>query len=441
MKPDFSIYKKRIGDIDPLRVYGKVSKIAGLTVHSQGPPCSIGQLLRFRKGSGGLFLQVVGFNNDVIYSMPLGRMDGISAGQSLYSTGRVPTVPVSNHLLGRALDGMGNPMDGRGSLKEEDRVPINRSPGNAMKRQDIREMVFTGIKAIDGLVSIGKGQRMGIFSGSGVGKSTLMGMIARNTSADINVISLVGERGREVKDFIQKSLGEEGLRRSVVVVATSDRPPLIKINSAFMATAIAEYFCDRGKDVMLMMDSVTRLAMAQREVGLSIGEPPSSKGYTPSVFTMMPQLMERAGNFMSRGSITGIYTILVEGDDVSEPVSDHARSILDGHIVLSRDLAHRNHFPAIDVLESISRVSVDVTDPEHHSAAGRLRELLATYREAEDLINIGAYVKGSNERIDEAIEKIDRINGYLQQEVVQKVDFSESIQRMKKIAGSGEKNR
>jgi flagellum-specific ATP synthase len=373
----------------------------------------------------------------MIFSMPLGSIDGITSGQRVYSTGSRPSVEVGHDFLGRVINGLGKPIDNKGTIKAEATLPIYRKSVNAMQRENIREKILTGIKAVDGLISIGKGQRMGIFSGSGVGKSTLMGMIARNTNADINVISLVGERGRELKDFIEKSLGPEGLSRSVVVAATSDEPPLIKINSAFLATSIAEYFSDQGKDVLLMMDSITRLSMAQREVGLSIGEPPSSKGYTPSVFTMMPKLLERSGNFMDKGSITGIYTVLVEGDDISEPISDHARSILDGHIVLSRDLAHKNQFPAIDVLESVSRVSSDITDPEHIAAAGGFRELLAVFREAEDLINIGAYVKGSNPKIDLAISKIEEMRGFLKQGINEKVDFDKSLEQLKRIGGEG----
>jgi flagellum-specific ATP synthase len=327
---------------------------------------------------------------------------------------------------------MGEPIDGKGELNGRDYIKVYNKPVNAMSRKLIDEVLSTGIKAIDGLTTIGKGQRIGIFSGSGVGKSTTMGMIARNTNADINVISLVGERGRELNDFIDNSLGEEGLKRSVVVVATSDEPPLIKILSAFTATAISEYFSSLGYDVMLMMDSLTRLSMAQREVGLSAGEPPSTKGYTPSVFTQMPMLMERAGNF-EKGSITAIYTVLVEGDDINEPISDHARSILDGHVVLSREIAHRNHFPAIDVLGSISRLMDELADDEHKLMAGKIKELLAVYNDAEDLINIGAYAEGSNKKIDLAIKKIDLINDFLKQGKYEKSSFDKTVSQMMRI--------
>ncbi|MCP5106256.1 MAG: FliI/YscN family ATPase [bacterium] len=424
---------KKLETVDPIRVYGRISKIVGLTIESDGPPSSVGEILKLEDGKINVPLQVIGFHGNKVLSMPFGEIRGISHGHRLFSTGEYPRIRIDESYLGRVINGLGEPLDDKGSLQGRENINIYENPVNAMKRQPIGEVVSTGVKAIDGLATLGKGQRVGIFSGSGVGKSTLMGMVARNTSAAVNVIALVGERGRELRDFITNSLGEEGLKRSVVVAATSDEPPLLKILSAFTATAVAEYFCSKGVDVMLMMDSITRLAMAQREVGLSAGEPPSTKGYTPSVFTMMPKLLERAGNFYGKGSITGIYTILVEGDDVTEPISDHARSILDGHIVLSRDLAHRNHFPAIDVLGSLSRLMKDVVDKEHDLAGGKLRELLAVYREAEDLINIGAYTKGSNPKIDEAIQRIDNINGFLRQTVYEKVTFPDTLGQMKAV--------
>ena len=424
---------KKLESVQPIRVYGRINKIVGLTIESEGPPSSVGEVLKLEDNNIKVPLQVIGFQGNRVISMPFGEIKGISHGHQLYSTGEYPGIHIDERFLGRVINGLGQPLDDKGPLRGKDRINIYENSVNAMRRQPIEEVVSTGVKAVDGLVTLGKGQRIGIFSGSGVGKSTLMGMIARNTSAAINVIALVGERGRELKDFIRNSLGEEGLKRSVVVAATSDEPPLLKIISAFTATAAAEYFCGKGADVMLMMDSITWLAMAQREVGLSAGEPPSTKGYTPSVFTMMPRLLERAGNFSEKGSITGIYTILVEGDDVTEPVSDHARSLLDGHVLLSRDLAHRNHFPSIDVLGSLSRLMKDVTDKEHEAAAGKLRELLAVYREAEDLINIDAYAGGSNSKIDEAIKRIDSINAFLRQDVNEKVTFEDTLKQLKSV--------
>ena len=324
-------------------------------------------------------------------------------------------------------------MDGKPEIESDEYYPVLNDPPQPLSRKRIRQPLQMGVKVIDGLLTIGKGQRVGIFAGSGVGKSTLLGMIARNTKADINVIALIGERGREVKEFIEKDLKEEGMARSVVITATSDQPALVRVKAAFLATAIAEYFRDQGKDVMLMMDSLTRFSMAQREIGLATGEPPVSRGYTPSVFSMMPRLLERAGN-SDRGSITGLYTVLVDGDDLTEPITDTARGILDGHIVLSRKIANKNHYPAIDVLASISRVMGDVTTPEHRSYAGHLKSLLATYKEAEDLINIGAYVKGSNKDIDLAVKKIDKINEFLKQQVDENIEFDTTIELLKQIA-------
>jgi len=421
----------KLKEVEPVRVYGRITKIVGLTIESEGPPSSVGEVLKLEDPRIKTPLQVIGFNGNKVISMPFGEIQGISNGHLLYSTGQYPGLKLDESFLGRVINGLGNPLDDRGTLKGSDFINIYENPVNAMKREPIKEIITTGIKAIDGAITMGKGQRMGIFSGSGVGKSTLLGMIARNTNAEINVIALIGERGRELKDFIINSLGEEGIKRSIVVAATSDEPPLLKIISAFAASAIAEYFCKKGHDVMLMMDSVTRLSMAQREVGLSAGEPPSTKGYTPSVFTMMPKLMERAGNFMDQGSITGIYTVLVEGDDVTEPISDHARSLLDGHIVLSREIAHRNHYPAIDVLGSVSRLMNDISGKDHRLNAGKLRELLAVYRDAEDLINIGAYAKGSNPKIDEAIKRIDKINSFLKQEINDKINIENTLKQLK----------
>ncbi len=433
MALNFKSKFEKLQTIQPIRVYGRVSKIVGLTIESDGPPASVGEILRLEDAGNNTPLQVIGFHGSKVISMPFGELRGISHGHQLYSTGEYPKINVDESFLGRVVNGLGAPLDGLGPLKAKESVNIYEDPINAMQREPISDVAATGVKAIDGLITLGRGQRIGIFAGSGVGKSTLMGMIARNTNAALNVIALVGERGRELKDFIHNSLGEEGLKRSIVVAATSDEPPLLKIVSAFTATAIAEYFSNKGVDVMLMMDSITRLAMAQREVGLSAGEPPSTKGYTPSVFTMMPKLLERAGNFSGKGSITGIYTVLVEGDDVTEPISDHARSILDGHIVLSRDIAHRNHYPSIDVLGSISRLMKDISVQHHQDAAGRMRELLAVYREAEDLINIGAYAKGSNSKIDEAIERIDNINRYLKQSVNENIAFEDAVAQLSEV--------
>ncbi len=430
MDLDFKSKFSKLDQIETIRVYGRINKIVGLTIESDGPPCSVGEVLQLADSDIQVPLQVIGFHGNKVISMPFGEMKGISHGHQVYSTGKYPQLQIDDSYLGRIINGLGQPLDELGPLKGTSNIPIYDDPVNAMKRDPITEIISTGVRAIDGLLTLGKGQRVGIFAGSGVGKSTLMGMIARNTNADVNVIALIGERGRELKDFIINSLGEEGLRRSVVVAATSDEPPLLKIISSFTATAIAEYFSNKGANVMLMMDSLTRLAMAQREVGLSAGEPPSTKGYTPSVFTQMPKLLERAGNFIGKGSITGIYTVLVEGDDVNEPISDHARSILDGHIVLSRDLAHRNHYPSIDVLGSISRLMKDISSREHQDAGGKLRELLAVYREAEDLINIGAYAKGSNKKIDEAIARIDNINHFLKQRVEESYPIPDVIAQL-----------
>lgn len=358
-------------------------------------------------------------------------MTGIGPGNYVYATGSELRVKVGRSLLGRVLDGLGNPIDGKGHIEAEGYYNVDNTPPHPMKRPRIHEVLPLGVKCIDGMLTLGKGQRMGIFAGSGVGKSTLMGMIARNTKADIIVIGLIGERGREVRDFLERDLTDEGLKRSVVVVATSDQPALIRKTGAMVATAIAEYFRDCGYDVLLLMDSLTRFSMAQREIGLSIGEPPVSRGYTPSVFSVMPKLLERTGT-SDKGSITGLYTVLVDGDDMTEPVTDTARSILDGHIVLSRQMAHKNHYPAIDVLGSISRVMSDIVTSEHKKIAGEIRKNLAVYREAEDLINVGAYVKGSNPEIDRAISVIGDINRFLTQSTTEKFDFEQTLELMRK---------
>jgi flagellum-specific ATP synthase len=374
--------------------------------------------------------EVVGFRDRSVLLMPLGEMTGIAPGNDVVATGMELSVGIGQALLGRVLDGLGNPIDGKGRIEIDGYYPVNNMPPHPMERPRISEVLPLGVKCIDSLLTVGKGQRMGIFAGSGVGKSTLMGMIARNTKADINVIALIGERGREVRDFLERDLQEDGLKRSVVIVATSDQPALIRKTGAMLGTAIAEYFRDQGNDVLLLMDSLTRFSMAQREIGLSIGEPPVSRGYTPSVFSVMPKLLERSGT-SEKGSITGLYTVLVDGDDMTEPVTDTARSILDGHIVLSRQMAHRNHYPAVDVLGSISRVMSDIVTGDHKKAAGEIRKNLAVYHEAEDLINVGAYVKGSNPDIDRAISVISEINAFLVQSTGEKFTFEKTLELMK----------
>lgn len=428
MRINLRKYRELLDKSDYIQYYGKVSKVVGLTIESDGPEVDIGELcnLHASRGKRTINAEVVGFKDNKALLMPLGEMTGVGPGNLVVASGSVLKVGVGENLTGRVLDGLGKPIDDKEPFRPDKYYPINNQPPNPLNRKRIREPLTLGIKAIDGLLTVGKGQRIGIFAGSGVGKSTLMGMIARNTKADVNVIALIGERGREVREFIEKDLQEEGLSRSVVVVATSDQPALIRMKGALVATAIAEYYRDQGKDVLLLMDSLTRFAMAQREIGLAIGEPPVSRGYTPSVFGVMPKLLERAGN-SDKGSITGLYTVLVDGDDMTEPVTDTARGILDGHIVLSRSLANRNQYPAIDVLASVSRVMSDIITPEHKKAAGELKRALAIYRDAEDLINIGAYVKGSNDKIDYAVSLIDGILDFLQQSTEDRFSFDEIL--------------
>ena len=427
-------YKDLLRDRQFLRFKGQVTKVVGLTIESNGPETRIGELCRIINHRSGMevLAEVVGFQNKSVLLMPLGEMAGIGPGNDVVATGMELSTGVGEKLLGRVLDGLGNPIDDKGRLEISGYYPVNNDPPHPLKRPRINEILPLGVKCVDGLMTVGKGQRMGIFAGSGVGKSTLIGMIARNTRADINVIALIGERGREVRDFLERDLTDEGLRRSVVIVATSDQPALIRKKGALVATAIAEYFRDQGKDVLFLMDSLTRFSMAQREIGLAIGEPPVSRGYTPSVFSVMPKLLERSGT-SSKGSITGLYTVLVDGDDMNEPITDTARSILDGHIVLSRQMAHKNHYPAVDVLESISRVMSDIASDSHKKAAGEIRKNLAVYREAEDLINVGAYVKGSNPDIDKAILVINAINSFLMQETNEKHNFEEMLKQMEGI--------
>lgn len=419
---------KAIDQSDFVKVNGKVTDVVGLVIISHGPNASIGEVCRVIDQGGNEVCksEVVGFKDGKVLSIAISEVKKISPQCEIIATGKTYRVGVGEALLGRVIDGFGSPIDGKGAIETNETRDIMSEPPNPMERRRIFSPLQTGIRTIDGLLTTGKGQRVGIFAGSGVGKSTMLGMIARNTSADVNVIILVGERGREVKEFIDKDLGEEGLRRSVVVVATSDKPALLRNKSAFIGTTIAEYFRDKGHDVVLMMDSVTRFAMAQREIGLTIGEPPTTKGYTPSVFALLPKLMERAGT-AQKGSITAYYTVLVDGDDMNEPIADACRSILDGHIVLSRKLANRGQYPAIDSLQSVSRVMPDVVEKDHRLAATRFNEILSTYNEAEDLINIGAYVKGSNPAIDNAIAKIEYLRGFMKQDISEKSTFNEAV--------------
>ncbi|BDD87332.1 FliI/YscN family ATPase [Desulfofustis limnaeus] len=424
-----------IKHIDTIKVWGKVTRIVGLVVEGYCPHAAVGSLCEILPLGGGppVLAEIVGFHDLRALLMPLGDLRGLGPGSLIRRVKDSATVQVGNNLLGRVIDAMEQPHDGlpRPSLTEE--RPLYAEPPGPMLRKTISDVLDLGIRAINGMITCGTGQRMGIMAGSGIGKSVLLGMMARYAKADINVIALIGERGREVREFIERDLGKEGLSRSVLVVVTSDQSPLLRMRGAFVATAIAEYFCQQGKNVLLMMDSVTRFAMAMREIGLAVGEPPTTKGYTPSVFAMLPKLLERAGKFQGQGSITGLYTVLVDGDDMTEPVADSVRSILDGHIVLSRDLAARNHYPAIDVLNSTSRVMRDITSPRHLELAGRARTIMATHQEAEDLINIGAYVKGSNPNIDFAISKIEAINKFLRQNFDETASFKKTIEELGSI--------
>ena len=414
---------------------GKVVNIVGLTIESLGPEARLGDICLIypdvKENTKPIMAEVVGFKDKRTLLMPYEVVEGVGFGSMVENTGEALMVKVGDELLGQTLDGLGRLTEGGASVGGK-LYSVEAPPPDPMSRDIIDDVLPLGVKAVDGLITVGKGQRLGIFAGSGVGKSTLLGMFARNTKADVNVIALIGERGREVREFVERDLGPEGMRRSVVVVATSDKPALERNKAAKTATAIAEYFRDQGKDVLLMMDSLTRFSMAQREIGLASGEPPVSRGYPPSVYSEMPKLLERAGR-SEKGSITGLYTVLVDGDDFNEPITDTARSILDGHIMLSRQLAHRNHYPAIDILQSISRCMSQIVDREHKKAAGRLKNVLATYNEAEDLINIGAYKNGSNPNIDYAIEKIEAVNSFLMQMVEDKFTFEESVRMMEEL--------
>ncbi len=435
---DLTKYHECLDSTCMIQSIGRVTNVVGLVIESHGPVSCLGTVcdLHTTDRRKTITAEVSGFKDNKVLLMPLEDIHGIAPGCKVVARQPSAMLPVGPALLGRVIDGLGNPIDGKGRIDSETDYPIYTRARNPLQRRRIRQPLDLGIRAINGLLTVGRGQRVGVFAGSGVGKSVLLGMIARKTKADVNVIALIGERGREVNEFIEKELGPEGLERSVIVVATSDRLPLIRMRGAFIATAIAEYFRDEGQDVNLMMDSVTRFAMAQREIGLALGEPPTTKGYTPSVFTVLPKLLERAGTSAVNGTITGLYTVLVEGDDANEPIADAVRSILDGHIVLSRDLAMQNHYPAIDILGSISRVMVDIVDDRHKKYAGHLKEVLATYRKAEDLINIGAYVAGSNVKIDYAIGAIDRINSYLRQDIEETVFFEDSLEQLANLCMS-----
>ncbi len=426
----------RLESLSPYRATGTVTQVVGLLIESEGPAVSVGDFCRIETGGGrGLRCQVVGFRNGRVLSMALEELQGVELGQAIVARREAAKVPVSEALLGRVIDGFGQPLDGQGPVPATRYYDLYRPPPGPLEREPISEPLATGIRVIDGLLTCGKGQRIGIFGGSGVGKSTLLGAMSRNSFAGVNVIALIGERNREVRAFLEDDLGPEGLRKSVLVVATSDQPALVRVRATFLALAVAEFFRDLGRDVLLSMDSVTRFAMAQREIGLSAGEPPSQKGYPPSVFHLLPKVFERAGRF-PRGSITGFFSVLVEGDDMNDPIADAVRGLLDGHIVLSRELAAANHYPAIDVLESVSRLANAISVPEHRRAAAQLRDCLAAYRRAEDLINLGAYAAGSNPRVDVAIRCRDAIQAFLRQDVAEKQPLESTVEQLRSLAGS-----
>ena len=427
-------YSSFIKKTDFVKKTGKVNQIIGLVLEGDGPAVSVGSLCTiYPNHRPPIQAQVVGFRDQSTLLMPLGEMIGIEPGSLIEVTDEYPTYKPSDGLIGRIIDGNGQPINGKGPIPFGVEYPMMGSPLNPLERRRLRESLDVGVRALNGLLSFAKGQRLGILSGTGVGKSVLLGMIARNTNADVNVIAFIGERGREVKEFIDENLGEGGLKRSVVIAAASDEPPLVRLRGAYIATTIAEYFRDQGNDVMLMMDSVTRFALAQREIGLSVGEPPTTRGFTPSVFSALPKLLERAGTSAGEGSITGLYTVLVEGDDLNEPISDAVQAILDGHIVLSRELASHNHYPAIDVLNSVSRLMIDVVSKEHYDLSMKFKDILATYKSAEDLINIGAYTRGSNPKIDLAIKKYDLMMPYLKQGIFEGIDWRTSMNELKHV--------
>lgn len=424
---DLSSYARAVEGADPMKVYGLVTEITGIIIKATGIKASIGESCRILSDAVELDAEVVGFRDGKVLLMAVGELSGIKAGSRVLPIGKKVAVRVCPELVGRVINDQGEPLDGKGPLGGGE-YPLYSTTPHPLKRHRISEPIDLGIRAINGLLTCGKGQRIGIMAGSGVGKSVLLGMMARYTAASVNVIAMIGERGREVREFIEKDLGPEGMKKSVIVVSTSEQAPLAKVRGALAATAIAEYFRDRGDDVLLLMDSLTRVAMAQREIGLATGEPPTAKGYTPSVFALLPKLLERVGMSEGKGSITGIYTVLVEGDDLSEPVADSARAILDGHIVLSRDLAMESHYPAIDVLQSISRVMPDIVDKKHKELAAKFMETMATYKKVEDMINLGAYKEGSNVKIDYAIKMIDKFRAYLRQGMNERRDMGDSLQ-------------
>lgn len=428
-------YERVLETAQLTRDIGKVTHVTGFLISGYIPEVSVGSVCEIFPNSGApsFLSEVVGFRDREVLLMPLGEMRGLGLGSTILVRKNLATVALGNELLGRVVNGLGEPIDSKGEIFLSDEAPLYQEAGNPLDRPPIKEKLSLGVRSIDSMITLGKGQRVGIMAGSGVGKSVLMGMMARNSSADVNVIAMVGERGREVREFVEHTLGEEGLKKSVVVVATSDQSALVRARAAFVATTIAEFFCGQGKDVLMIMDSVTRFAMAQREIGLNVGEPPATKGYTPSAFALLPKLLERAGNFEGKGSITGLYTVLVEGDDMNDPIGDAVRSIVDGHIVLSRSLAHRGHFPAVDVLQSTSRVMRNVVSPEHFQQSMRVREAMAIYRESEDLINIGAYKMGTSAKIDQAIRLEQPISNMLKQSVEVNSTFDEAEQMLMRL--------
>ena len=430
----FQQMTRQVYNAEPYSLTGKIENIVGMSIEASGGRAAVGDICRIYNGDSGgqITAEVVGFKNDHILLMPYSDMSGISAGNFVRNTGAQLTLQVGEFLRGRIINALGQPIDGKGPFEGGTPYCVGGNYINPLQRPPIRERIQFGVKAIDGLITIGKGQRIGIFAGSGVGKSTLMGMIAKNVTADINVIALVGERGREVLEFVEKDLGPEGMKRSILVVATSDQPAMLRMKCPSVATGIAEFFRDQGYDVLLMMDSLTRFAMAQREIGLAIGEPPVARGYTPSMYAEMPKLLERSGNF-SRGSITGVYTVLVEGDDTNEPIADTVRGILDGHIVLSRQLANANHYPAIDVSASISRLMVEIVPPEHRQLASRIRDIMSVYEKNADLVAIGAYKPGTNRKLDFAMSKIDAVNDFLTQDVNEAFTYDQCVEQLARI--------
>ncbi len=429
---DINRYYKRLERVIPFEIFGYVTKVLGLTIESTGPPLKVGDLCRIEGKGVNTLAEVVGFKENKLLLSALGDIRGLEAGARVYPLGE-SYAPVGKNFLGRVVNAMGEPLDMKPAPEPDDFYPVHGIPLKPLERERIKHVLDVGVKAINALLTIGRGQRMAIMAGSGVGKSTLLGMIARYTSADVNIIALIGERGREVREFIENDLGEEGLKKSVVVVATSDEPPAIRVRAGYYATSLAEYFRDQGYKVLLLMDSLTRFCMAGREIGLASGEPPTARGYTPSVFAVLPKLLERVGPKVGAGDITGIYTVLVEGDDFNDPIADSVRSIVDGHIVLSRELAHEGHYPPIDVLASISRVMKDIVSEEHLEIARETVQILATYKRAEDLINIGGYVKGSNPEIDRAIELIDKLKAFLRQKINESYTVEESVELLKNI--------